>query len=265
MPHGMRTTKRTPRVSALGVLLSVVLLAAACGGGSGSPRASTTKPAPRSTSPPTATTLPPGVSLTAQVTAPLAGVFDDPTSPQPSMSFGQSWHIDDDPSMPTVPEVFLVQEQRPGWVRVLLPTRPNGSSGWIHASDVQVSPDPYHIQVDIAAHQITVFNGTQVFYQGPVADGAPQTPTPPGLFYTRVLLQTPDPSSVYGPFAYGLSAHSDALTTFDGGDAEIGIHGNNDASALGKSVSHGCVRMDNSAITVLSKILPLGTPVQINP
>jgi len=76
------------------------------------------------------------------VTAPLAGVFDDPTSPQPSMSFGQSWHIDDDPSMPTVPEVFLVQEQRPGWVRVLLPTRPNGSSGWIHASDVQVSPDP---------------------------------------------------------------------------------------------------------------------------
>lgn len=261
----MKTMRRTPRVSALGVLLCVVLLLAGCGGGSSSPHTSATKPAPQSTSPPTATTLPPGVSLTAQVTAPLAGVFDDPSSPQPSMSFGPSWHIDDDPSMPTVPEVFLVQEQRPGWVRVLLPTRPNGSNGWIHAGDVQVSPDPYRIQVDVAAHQITVFNGTQVFYQGPVADGTPQTPTPPGLFYTRVLLQTPDPSSVYGPFAYGLSAHSEALTTFDGGDAEIGIHGNNDASALGKSVSHGCVRMDNSAITVLSKILPLGTPVQINP
>ena len=81
---------------------------------------------------------------------------------------------------------------------------------------------------------ITVFNGTQVIYQGPVADGAPDTPTPPGLFYARVLLQTPDPNSVYGPFAYGLSAHSDALTTFEGGDAEIGIHGNKikDGAAL---------------------------------
>jgi hypothetical protein len=171
---------------------------------------------PPSISPPTATTLPPGVSLTAQVSAPLAGIFDDPSSPQPTTTFGPSWHVNDDPSMPSVPEVFLVEEQRPGWVKVLLPVRPNGSSGWIHAGDVQVRPNPYHIQVDIAAHQITVFNGTEVTYQGPVANGAPATPTPPGLFYTRVLLQTPDPRSVYGPFAYGLSAHSDALTTFAG-------------------------------------------------
>jgi lipoprotein-anchoring transpeptidase ErfK/SrfK len=68
---------------------------------------------------------------------------------------------------------------------------------------------------------------------------------------------------VYGPFAFGLSAHSDALTTFSGSDAEIGLHGNNNASALGRSVSHGCIRMDNTAITTLSKILPLGTPVEI--
>lgn len=180
------------------------------------------------------------------------------------MTFGPTWNLDDDPSKPTVPEVFLVQEQRPGWVRVLLPTRPNGSTGWLRAGDVQINVSPYHIQVDLAPHQITVFNGNQVVYQGPVAIGAPATPTPPGLYYTRVLLQTPDPQSVYGPFAYGLSAHSDALTTFEGGDAEIGIHGNNDASALGKSVSHGCIRMDNAGITMLTKVLPLGTPVQIN-
>jgi lipoprotein-anchoring transpeptidase ErfK/SrfK len=250
-------------------LALIATLLVACGGGGGSPHTSSTSvppsTSPSTTSPPTVTTLPPGVTLTAQVSAPLAGIFDDPSSTQPSMTFGSSWHVNDDPSMPTVPEVFLVQEQRPGWVRVLLPVRPNGSSGWIHASDVQVSPNPYHIQVDVAAHQITVFNGTEVTYQGPVANGAPATPTPPGLFYTRVLLQTPDPRSVYGPFAYGLSAHSDALTTFAGGDAEIGIHGNNDASALGKSVSHGCIRMDNDAIIALSKVLPLGTPVQINP
>jgi lipoprotein-anchoring transpeptidase ErfK/SrfK len=258
-------TVRSALVAALAALLLV-----ACGGGDGSPSrsSSTTPPTPTTTSArpaPTTTTLPPGVSAIAQVSAPLAGVYDDPSSLQPTMTFGRTWNIDDDPSKPAVPEVFLVQEQRPGWVKVLLPIRPNGSTGWMHAGDVQVNVSPYHIQVDVAAHQITAFDATQVIYQGPVAVGAPATPTPPGLYYTRVLLQTPDPKSVYGPFAYGLSAHSDALTTFAGGDAEIGIHGNNDASALGKSVSHGCIRMDNAAITMLTGVLPLGTPVQINP
>ena len=77
------------------------------------------------------------------------------------------------------------------------------------------------------------------------------------------MLQAPDPNTVYGPFAYGLSGHSEVLTEFDGGDAEVGIHGNDDASVLGQSVTHGCVRMSNDGITKLSKILPLGTPVQI--
>jgi lipoprotein-anchoring transpeptidase ErfK/SrfK len=72
-----------------------------------------------------------------------------------------------------------------------------------------------------------------------------------------------NPGTVYGPYAYGLSSHSDALSTFDGGDAEIGIHGNNDASVLGRNVTHGCIRMDNAEITKLAAILPLGTPVEI--
>jgi lipoprotein-anchoring transpeptidase ErfK/SrfK len=267
----MRTDRRRPTrsqvvTSAVAATLSGLLLVA-CGGGAGSSRTTATKPAPPRTSAPapTTTSLPPGASLIAQVNVPLAGVYDDPSSSQPKMTFGPTWNLDDDPSKPSVPEVFLVQEQRPGWVRVLLPTRPNGSTGWLHAGDVQMNLSQYHIQVDVAAHQITVFNGTEVMYQGPVAVGTPATPTPPGLYYTRVLLQTPDPQSVYGPYAYGLSAHSDALTTFAGGDAEIGIHGNNDASALGKSVSHGCIRMDNADIRMLTKVLPLGTPVQISP
>jgi lipoprotein-anchoring transpeptidase ErfK/SrfK len=68
---------------------------------------------------------------------------------------------------------------------------------------------------------------------------------------------------VYGPYAYGLSGHSEVLDTFNGGDAELGIHGNNEASVLGKDVSHGCIRMSNDKITRLAGLLPLGTPVQI--
>jgi lipoprotein-anchoring transpeptidase ErfK/SrfK len=95
-------------------------------------------------------------------------------------------------------------------------------------------------------------------------DAGKPTPTPTGEYYLRVLLQTPDPTSVYGPYAYGLSSHSETLDSFAGGDAEVGIHGNNDASVLGKNVTHGCIRMDNDAITMLAKQLPLGTPVSVN-
>jgi lipoprotein-anchoring transpeptidase ErfK/SrfK len=78
-----------------------------------------------------------------------------------------------------------------------------------------------------------------------------------------VLLETPDSTSVHGPYAYGLSGHSDVLSEFNGGDGEIGLHGNNDASVLGKSVTAGCIRMDNEQISKLAKMLPLGTPVEI--
>ncbi|MDQ4133917.1 MAG: L,D-transpeptidase, partial [Actinomycetota bacterium] len=45
----------------------------------------------------------------------------------------------------------------------------------------------------------------------------------------------------------------------------VGIHGTNDPSGLGRSVSHGCIRMSNRGITALAKTLPLGTPVEIVP
>ena len=149
-------------------------------------------------------------------------------------------------------------------MQVLLPVRPNGSVGWVHLSDVTLTVNPFHIDVSLSAHTITVTDANSVIYTGPAAVGAPDTPTPIGTFYLYVLLQAPDPTGPYGPYAYGLSSHSDALETFAGGDAEIGIHGNDDVSALGQSVSHGCIRIDNAAIADLAKRLPLGTPVAVN-
>ena len=183
------------------------------------------------------------------------------------------WVVDPDEPGATVPQVFLVKDQDPAapgaeeppdeWVEVLLPVRPNGSTGWVRRAEVTLAPNPYRIEVELAAHRITVTNADSILYQGSVAAGAADTPTPTGTYYLRVLLQAPDPNTVYGPFAYGLSSHSDALETFNGGDGEIGIHGNNDASVLGQDVTHGCVRIDNTAITALASQLPLGTPVDI--
>jgi lipoprotein-anchoring transpeptidase ErfK/SrfK len=94
-----------------------------------------------------------------------------------------------------------------------------------------------------------------------------QTPTPGGLYYIKELLKPPNPNTVYGPYAYGLSGFSDALESFEGGDAVIGIHGTNDPSGLGKDVSHGCIRMPNDQIIKLVEEikLPLGVPVEIRP
>ena len=148
---------------------------------------------------------------------------------------------------------------------MLLPIRPNGSTGWVRAEDVRGVQNPYRIRVELGAHRISVYDGDAVLLQEPVAIGKPSTPTPPGTYYLRVLLKAPDPNTVYGPYAYPLSGHSEVLTSFNGGDGELGIHGNNDASVLGSSVTSGCIRMSNESITRLAGILPLGTPVEILP
>ena len=253
--------------SLAGVVAVLALVAAACGGGGSDQASKSTAPRTATTTvpAPSTTALPPNGSYLAQANVPDLQMYDEPGAPAPSRSFPNPWFVDNDQRYP-VPQVFLVESVRPdGWVQVLLPIRPNGSTAWVQAADVKLAVNSYRVVVSLTAHQITVLNGASVVYQGPVAIGAPATPTPSGHYFIRVLQQAPDPGTVYGPFAYGLSSHSDVLTNFNGGDGEIGIHGNDDASALGHSVSHGCIRMDNAAITSLSKVLPLGTPVDVNP
>jgi lipoprotein-anchoring transpeptidase ErfK/SrfK len=255
------------RVSVVAIALALPLSAAACGE-SGSGQAKVTDEAGVTISRPVAvsTTVPANTAYTATVktTVPKISVYDTPASTSPSRVLDNPWQVDPDYPEALVPQVFLVKQQREdGWVQVLLPVRPNGSRGWVKGADVTVSPNPYHIEVSLGQHTITVSRGTQQIYQGKVAVGAPETPTPTGEYYLRVLVKAIDPTTVYGPYAYGLSSHSDTLETFNGGDAEIGIHGNNDASVLGSDVTHGCIRIDNDAITMLAKQLPLGTPVEV--
>jgi lipoprotein-anchoring transpeptidase ErfK/SrfK len=242
-----------------------VVALAACGSDNDRPKVQSQKPdQPATTAAPTTTALAPFTSSIAEAKVAEVQVFDAPEAPLPSRTYQNPWHVNDDPAEPTVPLVFLVEEQRDdGWARVLLPERPNGTTGWVRTADFTLTTTRYHITIELGAHQITVYDGENVVLREPAAVGKPDTPTPPGKYYIRVLLQSTDAGSVYGPFAYGLSAHSDVLTSFNGGDGEVGIHGNNDASVLGQSVSSGCVRMSNDGITRLTQLLPLGTPVEI--
>ena len=93
--------------------------------------------------------------------------------------------------------------------------------------------------------------------------GRAVTPTPSGLYYVTELLKQPDPTGLYGPYAFGLSAHSDVLHEFAGRNGILGLHGTNFPQGIGTDVSHGCLRVSNRVILKLAHLLPVGTPVRI--
>jgi lipoprotein-anchoring transpeptidase ErfK/SrfK len=150
-----------------------------------------------------------------------------------------------------------------GWVKVLLPIRPNGSTGWVSLDQVSIRFNPYRIEVSLSAHELTLHKGKKIVLQEPVGVGKATTPTPGGRYYITQLYEPENPDGPYGPFAYSLSGFSEALDSFNGGEAVVGIHGTNHPELVGHDVSSGCIRMRNADIRRLRELLPLGTPVSI--
>ncbi len=160
--------------------------------------------------------------------------------------------------------VLLVDQVADGWIQVKLPVRPNGTTGWVRSDEVELETLDRLVTVDLAARELTVWVDGTAERVIEAAIGSTENPTPTGSFYVVDKLDTTDDAGAYGPFAFGLSAHSETLSEFGGGDGQIGIHGTNDPSSLGQAASHGCVRLPNEAITQLATELPLGTPVVIS-
>jgi lipoprotein-anchoring transpeptidase ErfK/SrfK len=97
-----------------------------------------------------------------------------------------------------------------------------------------------------------------------VAVGQQSTPTPADSTYLWELVRPDDPQGAYGPYIFGLAEYSDAYSVFNGGDAQIGIHGQDEPWSIGQAASNGCIRLPNDVITELAGMLPLGTPVTIS-
>lgn len=196
------------------------------------------------------------VSFVATATVPKVSVFDSPTAANATRTLPN-------PNPDGAPLVFLVDQATPGWLRVLLPVRPNGSTGWVRTSEVRLSRHAFHIEVQLAEFRIIVRKGSTVVLDAPIGVAKDNTPTPGGRYYTTELLKPPNPNTVYGSYAYGLSGFSEVLESFNGGPGQLGIHGTNDPSSIGKKVSSGCVRLRNADIEKLAAILPVGVPVEI--
>jgi lipoprotein-anchoring transpeptidase ErfK/SrfK len=206
----------------------------------------------------TPTTLAPGESLVAEAVVPSVAIYPAPGAPTPTQSLAN-------PTSDHHGKLVFLVEQNPGngWIHVDLPVRPNGSTGWIRADQVELHTNPYRLVVSEGAHQLSVYKDDAVIMTMPVGIGTSDTPTPGGRYYLKELLRPPDPNGAYGPYAYGLSGFSNVLQSFEGGPGVIGLHGTNQPELIGTSVSHGCIRLRNADIEKLVPILPLGTPVEI--
>jgi lipoprotein-anchoring transpeptidase ErfK/SrfK len=150
------------------------------------------------------------------------------------------------------------------WLQVRIPQRPNGTTGWVRAADVQTWRVDNRIEVSLTTHTLRVYDGTSdvVLFETDVATGRPNTPTPVGDFHIDIV------NPLFGHDVYGwgqlsVSGYSDVLERFAGGIGQIAIHGWNDDSVMGSASSNGCVRMRNVDIARVADLAPLGTPVRI--
>ena len=167
-----------------------------------------------------------------------------------------------------VPTIFAVLAKRVDarcaaqWYRVQLPLKPNGSTGWVRASDVELEPVTTRIEVDLSERRVTLFDRGRLVLSATAAIGSPQTPTPTGNYYVNQRLIPTDASGPFGPGAIGISAFSEVLTGWTQG-GPIAIHGTNRPDLLGRAVSNGCIRVRNDQLQQLFDRTLAGTPVTV--
>jgi lipoprotein-anchoring transpeptidase ErfK/SrfK len=164
------------------------------------------------------------------------------------------------------PQRLLVLDRDGGWLKVLLPSRPNGSSGWIPRDKVLLGRTPYWLRLRLGTRRLTVFRDGEPVRRFGAVIGAPATPTPRGLAAIYERNRQPNPRGFLGRWALSLTAHSNVLESFGGGPGRVAIHGREGASLrdpLGSARSHGCIRITSGAVTWLARRTTPGTPVEV--
>ena len=147
------------------------------------------------------------------------------------------------------------------WVQVMLPSRPNGSTGWMKASGLREAHSRFLIKVHLGQRTMEVLEDNAVVGTWPVAIGAAATPTPTGR--TFVLGQIIDDKQPFSPVILPLGSHSATLDSYGGGPGTVAIHGWTDPAVFGEAVSHGCIRVPDDALDLV-RTVPLGTPVMVD-
>jgi lipoprotein-anchoring transpeptidase ErfK/SrfK len=150
------------------------------------------------------------------------------------------------------------------WFRVRLPERPNDRAGWIRADHTRTRRTRWRVIVSTGSRTVEVRRAGRTVRRFAAVVGAPVTPTPHGLFAISERIR--QAGGVLGPWALHLTAHSQVLEDYGGGKGRVAIHGRSGAllaDPLGTAASHGCIRLDNGAVSWLARRAIEGTPVRV--
>jgi len=234
--------------------------------------ASTTPPGNAAGSVPSSTTSrqPPADQLLSDESTFTRWAYAAATAPvyrQPSSTSGRvarlRWYTEDG-----FPEVYILlrahwDAKGHEWIQLRIPMRPNGSTGWVRAEDL----DTFHLtHVQIVANRsrlrMYLYDRGHLVWSAPVAVGKASTPTPAGHFWIRERFKIADPTSGYWPYAFGTSDYS-TLTDWPGGGV-VGIHGPyHQPRNIPGRVSHGCIRLRTADDAWLARHVGLGTPIRV--
>jgi lipoprotein-anchoring transpeptidase ErfK/SrfK len=169
----------------------------------------------------------------------------------------------DNPTYFDNPLVMQVLEDHGDWLKVLIQARPNQTTGWVAASEVDVTSTTYRMELSLADRHLTVYDGDEVVAETDVVIGKQTTPTPVGEFYLSEKIEQPNAGGTYGPWILSTNGYSEALDLFDNGLPVVAFHGTNQPNLIGTEASNGCIRMPNDVVTQLAQMLPAGTPILI--
>jgi hypothetical protein len=151
--------------------------------------------------------------------------------------------------------------QQPGWLEVLLPSRPNASAGWVTETALDRAVTPYLIRVHLRSLSMELFKADQRLGNWTVGIGKQSAPTPAGR--TFLLGSFSDTAQRYSPVILPLGTHSPTLDSFGGGPGTVAIHTWPTANVFGTRSSDGCIRVPRDALHQLIQV-PLGTLVLID-
>lgn len=154
-----------------------------------------------------------------------------------------------------------VIDKSDGWTQVLLPSKPNGSTGWLKSGQLEEKFTPYVIAVHLKSMRMQLFFEERQVGDWEIGIGKADTPTPSGR--TFLLGSIVDPNQQYSPVILPLGAHSATLDSFGGGPGTVAIHTWPTTDVLGTATSHGCIRVPKDALTKLQQV-PLGTLVLVD-
>ncbi len=120
----------------------------------------------------------------------------------------------------------------------------------------------YSIVIDVPRYSLTLMDGEVPLKTYPIAVGKPAAQTPTGSYsiINKAVNPTWHPNS-RNPVPPGpANPLGIRWLGFYGG---YGIHGNNDPSSIGKSISLGCIRMYNYDVSELYSVVGIGIPVEV--